>query len=189
MNKLPSGLMPSDSNIEIFADPYNFGKCYFMQNGEIQPFNFLPWDILYDLTSELLHDTKAMEGIKAMGYHDENEMLELYNFCNRGSLDNVADISSSGCKTREYVDCGRHGKCPGEGKVCTPVIVNGSQITHRELECLRLIGEGLPYKQIRLEMGFRKVTAVNSLIGRLRDKLQCNSNVEIALKAKEMGVV
>jgi DNA-binding CsgD family transcriptional regulator len=181
--------MPSDSNIEIFADPYNFGKCYFIQHAEIKPFNFLPWDVLEDLCSELLHDRKAMEGMRAMGYTSEPEMLELYNYCNRGSLDSIADISASGYKTREYVDCGRHGKCPGEGKVCTPVVINGSHITYRELECLKLIGEGLPYKRIKIEMGFRQVTAVNSLIGRLRDKLQCSSNVEIAIKAKEMGIV
>jgi DNA-binding CsgD family transcriptional regulator len=189
MTKLPSGLMPTDSNIEIFADPYNFGKCYFIREGEIQPFEFLPLAVLDDLCSELLADPKAMSSLRQMGFEEGIRMLEQYNYCNRGALDGTADISTSGSKTREYVDCGRRGKCAHEGKICTPISVNGSHITCRELECLRLIGEGLAYKQIKIEMGFRQVTAVNSLIGRLRDKLQCTNNVGIALKAKELGLV
>lgn len=186
---LPSGLMPTDSNIEIFADPENFGKCYFISQGEIKPFTYLPGEILANLCSELLDDKKAMAGLKQMGFVEGMNMLEQYNYCNRGALDGTADITIAGCKTREYVACGRKGKCSGEGKVCSPLIVNGSQITFRELECLRLIGTGLTYKRIAVEMGFRSITAVNSLIDRLRDKLQCTSNIEIALKVKELGIV
>ena len=189
MTKLPSGLMPNDSNIEIFADPENFGKCYFATRGEIKPFAFLPSDVLNNLCSELLEDKKAMAALKVMGHTEGVGMLEQYNYCNRGALDGTADITIAGCKTREYVACGRKGKCSGEGKVCSPLVVNGSQISYRELECLRLIGIGLTYKRIRAEMGFRSVTAVNSLIDRLRDKLQCTSNIEIALKVKELGIV
>ena len=189
MTKLPSGLMPNDSNIEIFADPENFGKCYFMTKGEIKPFSLLPHNVLDNLCNELVDDKRAIAGLKAMGLTEGMGMLEHYNFCNRGALDGTADISIAGCKTREYVACGRRGKCVGEGKVCSPLVVNGSHISYRELECLRLIGIGLTYKRIATEMGFRSVTAVNSLIDRLRDKLQCASNIEIALKVKELGIV
>jgi len=189
MTKLPSGLIPADSNIEIFADPENFGKCYFMTKGEIKPFNLLPFMIMGNLCKELRDDKKAIDGLKSMGITGGMEMLEHYNYCNRGALDGTADITIAGCKTREYVACGRKGKCVGEGKVCSPLVVNGSHISYRELECLRLIGAGLTYKRITEEMGFRSITAVNSLIDRLRDKLQCTSNVEIALKVKELGIV
>lgn len=189
MHKLPAGLMPTDRNIEIFADPENFGKCYFISHGEILPFKFLPHDTMMNLHEELRNDTRAMMALRLMGSDEGMSMLEQYNYCNRGALDETADISVSGCKTREYVACGRRGRCIGEGKVCSPVTINGEHISFRELECLRLIGIGLTYKRIRAEMGFRHVTAVNSLIDRLRDKLQCASNVEIALKVKELGIV
>jgi len=189
MHKLPAGLMPTDSNIEIFADPFNFGKCYFIRQGEIQPFEFLPGEVLNDLCTELLEDPRAILALKLMGHSEGVNMLEQYNYCNRGALDCVTDVSVSGCKTREYVACGRRGRCIGEGKVCSPVTINGEHITYRELECLRLIGTGLTYQRIRIEMGFKRVTAVNSLIDRLRDKLQCTSNTEIALKVKELGIV
>lgn len=189
MRKLPAGLMPTDSNIEIFADPFNFGKCYFIRQGEIEPFRSLPYEVFHDLTTELLDDPRACNGLELMGYPPGLDMLEQYNYCNRGALDCVTDISVTGSKTREYVACGRRGRCPGEGKVCSPLTINGEHITYRELECLRLIGIGLTYKRIRIEMGFRRVTAVNSLIDRLRDKLHCASNTEIALKVKELGIV
>jgi DNA-binding CsgD family transcriptional regulator len=189
MVKLPSGLLPTDKSIEIFADPYNFGKCYFISEGEIKEFKFLDSKTLMDLCDELREDTRAMAALKQMGFTEGMSMLEQYNYCNRGALDGTADISVTGCKTREYVACGRKGRCIGEGKVCSPLRINGESITFRELECLRLIGVGLTYKRIREEMGFKRVTAVNSLIDRLRDKLQCCSNVEIALKVKELGIV
>ena len=189
MTKLPAGLIPNDNSIEIFADPQNFGKCFFISNGEIKPFELLPPKTINSLYKELDADRKAIGAMFEMKLEGWMEMVELYNYCNRGALDGIADISESGCKTREYVACGRKGKCPGEGKVCSPLIINEQRITYREIECLRHIGKGLTYKQISVEMGFRSITAVNSLIDRLRDKLQCTSNVEIALKVKELGIV
>lgn len=181
--------MPNDGNIEIFADPDNFGKCFWISKGQVHTFMNLPFNILSDLCDELLSDKKAIAAMRVMGIKDENEMLELYNYCNRGKLDSIPDISSTGKKTREYVVCGRKGHCPGEGKVCSPLSINGSRITHRELECLELIGSGLTYKRITTQMGFRHETAVNSLTDRLRDKLQCCNNTEIALKVRELGIV
>jgi len=189
MLSLPSGLMPADTNIEIFADPKNFGKCYWMSEGKTRLFCELPHNIIDDLLEELMADRKAIAGMMLMGISATGAMLEMYNHCNRGRLDGVPDITTSGKKTKEYFECGQKGKCRGEGKVCSPLTINGERITFRELECLKLIGTGLTYKQITIEMGFRRETAVNSLIGRLRDKLQCGNNVEIALKVKELGIV
>jgi len=189
MDKLPSGLTPTDHSIEIFADPENFGKCFWISEGKTNNFWELPLHIIDDLRDELSSDTKALKGLRLMGLSTEAGMLEQYNYCNRGKLDGVPDISTNGKLTKEYVECGRKGKCAGESKVCSPLLINGSRITFRELECLKLIGIGLTYKRITIEMGFRRETAVNSLIDRLRDKLQCGNNVEIALKVKELGLV
>ena len=189
MNNLPTGILPTDSSIEIFSDPDNFGKCFWISEGKTSLFWSLPLNVLDDLRDELSSDTKALAGLRLMGLSKEDAMLEQYNYCNRGKLDGVPDILPSGKKTKEYVECGHKGRCAGENKVCSPLCIYGSRITFRELECLKLIGIGLTYKQITVEMGFRRYTAANSLIGRLRDKLQCSNNVEIALKVKELGLV
>ena len=187
--ELVAGITPSDNSIEIFAEPEKFGKCLFIKAGTTRPFRELPLDVLDDLREELSTDKRAIEGLRLMGVDDEWEKLETYNFCNRGRLDGVPDITESGKKSKEFVDCGKRGRCPGENKVCSPVVINGSRITFRELECWKLIGQQLSYKQVMFEMGFRRETAVNSLMERLRIKLACSDKVGIALKAKEIGII
>jgi len=189
MDRLPAGLLPTDKSTEFFADPEKFGKLFWMSAGVVHLFKELPLSVMDDLRDELLSDTRALQGFRLMGITGEDEMLEQYNYCNRGALTSTPDISAIGKKTKEFVDCGRRGRCPGENKVCSPLCINGEHITHREFECLKLIGIGLNYKRITVEMGFRRETAVNSLIDRIRDKLQCNNNTEIALKVKELGIV
>jgi DNA-binding CsgD family transcriptional regulator len=189
MDKLPSGMLPSDKSIEFFADPERFGKLYWMSQGVIHKFKELPLSVMDDLRDELACDIRALKGLRLMGIHTEDDMLEQYNYCNRGSLDAVPDISVTGKKSKEFVDCGRHGHCPGENKVCSPLCINGEHITHREFECLKLIGIGLTYKRITIEMGFRRETAVNSLIERIREKLHCCTITEIALKVRDLGLV
>lgn len=189
MDKLPAGFLPTDKCIEFFADPEKFGKVYWLSQGIVHLFKELPLNVMDDLRDELASDIKALKGLRLMGLTSEDEMLEQYNYCNRGALNSTPDISTTGKKTKEFVECGRHGHCMGENKVCSPLCINGEHITHREFECLKLIGIGLTYKRITVEMGFRRETAVNSLIDRIRDKLQCNNNTEIALKVKELGIV
>ncbi|MCX6222436.1 MAG: hypothetical protein NTZ69_15805 [Bacteroidia bacterium] len=189
MEKLPAGILPNDANIEFFADPENFGRVFWISEGRTHRFCELPLHVMDDLRDELLSDTKALHGLRLMGNFTEDEALEQYNYCNRGRVDGVPDLTTSDKKTKEYVECGRRDKCPGEDKVCSPLMIYGSKITHREHQCLKLIGIGLPYKRIKIEMGFRRETAVNSLIDRIRDKMHCANNVEIALKVKELGLV
>jgi len=189
MESLPAGLAPSDKNIEFFADPTHFGKLFWVSEGVVHNFRDLPLHILDDLRDELLSDTRALTGMRMMGITDESEQIEQYNYCNRGKLSSDPDITITGKKKKEYVDCGRRGHCPAENKICSQLMINGSKITHRELQCLKLIGVGLPYKIICTEMGFRRETAVVSLIYRLRDKLQCSNQTEIAIKVREVGLI
>ena len=136
MDKLPAGLMPTDNSVEIFTDHSTFGKCFWISEGKTHNFWELPLHILDDLRDELSSDTKALKGLRMMGLSNEAGMLEQYNYCNRGKLDGVPDISANGKLTKEYVECGRKGKCPGENKICSPLLINGSRITFRNLNAL-----------------------------------------------------
>ena len=68
MKHLPAGMLPDDANIEIFADPHNIGKCYFVQNGQISSFDHLPFDVLYELKEEFESDPEAKVMLMKMGY-------------------------------------------------------------------------------------------------------------------------
>ena len=186
--QLPSGILPNDSDIELFANPDEFGKCYFIQNGQTKPFHELPVSTITKLHSECFTDIKAVKGLNYMGVKPES-MVEQYNYCNRGRLDGIPDITSSGNLTKEFVDCGRHGKnCPGEGLVCK-LEFDGVKITHRELQCLKSNGEGKDYQQIQSDMGFRNVTAVNSLITRCKDKFNVSTKSQLLIKTIQLGII
>lgn len=182
---LPAGLLPSDLNIEIFADPDNFGKCLFIQYGKTHPFHELPLDIIPKLYRECFLDKKAIKGLKLMGVKPE-AMVEHYNYCNRGAFDSIPDILTSGKLTKEFFDCGRRGQCPGEGLVCKRMI-NGIEFTPREIECLELNAEGKSYGQIALSMGFKNRLPVNSLMARLRDKTGATSKSALIAFSRQLA--
>lgn len=184
---LPAGLLPSDLNIEIFADPDNFGKCLFIQYGHTHPFHELPMPVMTTLFRECYLDKKALKGLDLMGISSEAK-VEQYNYCNRGRLDGIPDISPSGKLTKEFVNCGYHGKCAGEGLVCK-LEFDGVKITHRELQCMKHNGEGKDYQQIKSDMGFKSVTAVNSLISRCKDKFNVNTKSELLIKSIQIGII
>ena len=181
---LPSGLLPHDCNIELFANPDQFGKCYWIQNGITRPFHELPIQVIVSLYTELYIDRKAVKALNQMGITKESEMLETYNFCNRGRLDGIPDISAAGKMTTEFVDCGRHGHCAGEGKVCSMM-----GLTFREHECLSLNCKGHDYRQIKSDMGFRSQAAVNSLMSRCRSKLGAKDKTELLIKSIQIGII
>lgn len=179
------GLIPSDLNVELFADPAQFGKCFFVRAGQTKTFNELHSNLLVTLSLEYEMDKKAQKVLAKMGI-PENERLEQYNYCNRGRLDGVADIPVTGKLTHEYVDCGRRGRCIGEGIVCKKDI-QGINLTARERECLTHIEK--PYKVIKSEMGFKSIASVNSLIKRLRNKTGVNTKSEMSQIARQIGIL
>lgn len=179
------GLIPSDLNVELFADPAQFGKCFFVRAGQTKTFNELPVRLLIVLSLEYEMDKKAQKALAKMGI-PEDQKLEQYNYCNRGRLDGVADISTTGKLTHEYVDCGRRGRCIGEGIVCKKDVY-GMTLTARERECLTHIDK--PYKVIKAEMGFKSIASVNSLIERLRNKTGVNTKLEMSIIAHQIGIL
>jgi DNA-binding CsgD family transcriptional regulator len=121
-----------------------------------------------------------------MGIKSE-AMVEQYNYCNRGKLDSIPDISTSGKLTSEFFDCGKRSKCQGEGLVCK-MTFGQIKITPRELECLRLNSKGKSYAEIRCEMGFNSQNSVNSLMSRLRDKMGAGSKSALIIASNQLGI-
>ncbi len=186
-SEIPAGLLPEDCNIEIFANPKHFGKCLFVQYGTTKSFHELPLLVVSSLYQECFNDEKAVKAMEEMGIPPE-DMVEFYNHCNRGALNGIPDIYQSGKMTREHYNCGRRGKCIGEGRVCK-LDIAGTKFTPRELECIRLNSEGNDYDQIKSEMGFRSKTAVNSLMSRCRTKLHAKDRTELLIKSQQIGII
>lgn len=185
--ELPAGITPKDCNIELFADPDRFGKCLFIQQGRTRPFHELPLKFMPALYHECFEDKEAVKALEDMGVPGK-EIVEHYNFCIRGALNAEPDINAAGKRTTEYFDCGRRGKCIGEGRVCK-LTIHGTKFTPRELECIRLSNQGNDYLRIQKEMGFRSRTAVNSLMTRCRIKLEAKDRTELLIKSQQLGIV
>ena len=180
---LPAGITPGDLSVELFAKPNEFGKCYFLHNGQTRSFDEMADKDRSLLQNKLIGDKKAIKYLGKMGI-PANAMLEQYNFCNRGKLDSTPDITQVGKLSKEYFDCGQRGKCIGEGRVCSM-----AGLTFRERQCLQLAGAGKDYAAIKEDMGFRSTIAVNSLMTKLRMKLDAKSKSELCIRAYEMGIV
>ena len=180
---LPAGLLPEDCNIELFADPENFGKCYWLQNGEVKQFCELPTKQYNRILSECYKDETAKNALLKHGI-DAKDLAEHYSFCNFGKLDSIPDLPQFGRVNKEFFDCGKHDSCPFNEKVCGK---NG--LTFRERQCLRLNSLGKDYRQIKSEMGFRSQTAVNSLMTRCRMKLGVRNKTELLLKSQQLGII
>jgi DNA-binding CsgD family transcriptional regulator len=181
MCTLPAGLI--DSRTEIFAVAPFKVKC--INEGTVKSIHDLPAETLCMLKREMYADKKALKGLKMLAITEEIEMLEAYNHCKRGAFDKVADISGH-ILTSEAYECGMKGKCKAEGFLCKPVEVNGEKLTQRESQCLRLIGQGLTYKDIQKELCYSTVVSVNSLIQRLYEKIGVSDKAKVALIAAQV---
>lgn len=177
-NNLPAGLI--DINAEVFAVSIFKVKC--THDGVVKALHDLPADKLTMLKHEMYSDKKALKGLKMLGITEESEMLEAYNHCKRGAFDRVPDVAGH-ILTSEAFECGMKGKCKAEGYCCKPVEVNGERLTQRESQCLRLIGQGLTYKQIQRELCYTTVVSVNSLVQRLYDKIGISDKAKVAILA------
>lgn len=178
---LPAGLL--DGRVEIFAVAPFKVKC--LHEGRTCELGDLPAEMIDMLKHELSVDLKAIKGLKLLGITNDEDMLQAYNHCKRGSFDKVADISGHVLTSEQY-DCGMRGRCVAEGMICKPLLINGEHLTQRETQCLRLIGKGLSYKEIQSEFNYKSVVSANSLVQRLYGKVGASDKAKVALLAAQV---
>lgn len=100
-------------------------------------------------------------------------------------------------KTEKFIEVTDIGRSIGidafkfafEGVVCKPVVINGKKITYREMECLKHLGKAEKDKQIQKEMNFKGQASVNSLMVRLRNKMEVTSRSEMIIQANRIGII
>lgn len=180
-SQLPAGLL--DKKVEIFAVAPFRVKC--LHDSKVIDIAELPFCMLQMLKTEMRNDKKALKGLKMLGFTEEREMLEAYNHCKRGAFDKVPDISGHVLTSEQY-ECGMRGKCTAEGLICKPLLINGESLTQRETQCLRLLGQGMTYKQIQKALCYTTVASANSLVYRLYAKLGIGDKTKAAIIAAQV---
>ncbi len=141
--KLPAGLV--DDSCEFFIHEHEIKALY---KGKVYSFDSFPLEIIEKIESDMISNPKAMKALSDWDITDPNEQMRQYISCRFGGFDAQPDINTNGeIMPAEYVECGRHGNCAYEGKLCCAIKVKNGFLTKREIEVLKCIGEGLLDKE------------------------------------------
>jgi len=181
--KLPAGLL--NKHVEIFVQD---NELYALYNKRTYPYLELPESIRSVFQVELIRDKKAQSSIeKTFCITDSTDMELQFVKCRFGGFDNNPDLANG--ETRpECWDCGLHGSCNAEGKVCLlPAGVHGT-LTKREYEIAMLVGKGLYDYEIAGQLGIAEPT-IREYLKRIRSKIDANNRQEITMFAHKNGLL
>jgi DNA-binding CsgD family transcriptional regulator len=135
---------------------------------------------------ELDQDPHAMAALKQWGLN-EDEALKQFIVCTRGAFNQTPDVVNSVAVDQEYFDCGQHGSCPFEGKICKTIRLGEETLSFHEIAIIRLVVAGLSDKQIadQLNISYHTVT---THMQNIRRKTGRGTRVEVAVWALERGL-
>lgn len=183
VTNLISGITPNDKKIELFADR-TIKKVFFIQNGKTKPFSKLNNEAKSNLLELLLNDDVAMRHLAHLPLSVALEVFVMHCF---GAADNQTDIyednsigniETSACTA----DC--HCKTWKSKKI----MVNGSYVTPREMQLLRLLASDYPDKQIAMMLDISQST-VDTHKANLMRKLHVNSKAGIITTAIKLNLL
>jgi DNA-binding CsgD family transcriptional regulator len=181
--QLPAGL--ADKNLEIY---FHDGELKAIYQGKTQDFIELPGAIRDIFEVHLIRDTAAVHSLQHdMNILDGTDMLIQYVKCVFGGFDLNPDLR--GTKTTpECWDCGYHGTCPGEGKVCKMPAGPMGVLSKREYQVAILAAKGKFDKEIAFELHLEE-SSVREYLKRVRCKVEANNRIELMLWAQRMGLI
>lgn len=181
--KLPAGI--TDQHVEFFAQE---DHVFAIMQGQMLPIcDWPPWLRTAILEDMELH-TKAVESLVHADIVIESEMIEQYVKCRYSALDNDADVIDGKLQPSEYVECSIRGKCPYEGRLCELLKAEFGTLTHREIQVLRLIPEGLLDKEIADQLNISPLT-VGVYMKNLREKTGYKNKAELVRFAFEKNLI
>lgn len=171
--KLPAGI--TDNNVEFFAQD---GQVFAFVQGEMLHTTAWPQWLKDAVTKDMEAHPQAIECLVDADLVSEIEMIEQYVKCRYSAMDNEADVMNGKLQSTEYVDCSLRGTCPYEGRLCDLLKAPFGTLTHREIEVLKLIPEGMLDKEIADQLGISPLT-VTVYMKNLREKTGAKNKAEL----------
>lgn len=181
--KLPAGIL--DSNVEFFA---NEGKAFAFVQGKMLQVGEWPHSLRAAVLKDMHMHPESIDFLLDADITDEDEMIEQYVKCRYSALDNEPDMIAGVMQQSEYVECALRGSCPYEGRLCELLKAAHGTLTHREIEVLRLIPEGLLDKEIGDKLGISPLT-VMVYMKNLREKTGYKNKAELVRFAFEKNLL
>lgn len=182
--KHPAGLQ--NNAIEIYRiSPF---RARVIQNGHRNEYLELPLLLREPFQAELIGDQVARNSlINDLRITNPDEMEEAFVACRYGSLDDVPDWNE-GKLTPDCPVCDRMNDCPAFGKVCIQPEGPGGKLTRTQYLIVIEVAKGKLDKEIALDFEIELPT-VRTHLGRIREKLNVNNRIEIALWAQKRSIV
>ncbi len=182
--KYPAGLQ--DSAIEIYrVKPF---KARVIHNGHRNEYLELPLLLREPFQAELIADQVARKSlINDLRITDPDEMEEAFVACRYGTLDNVPDWNESQL-TADFPNCEKMKDCPAFGKVCVQPEGPNGKLSRTQYLIVIEVAKGKLDKEIALDFEIELPT-VRTHLGRIREKLNVNNRIEIALWAQKRSIV
>lgn len=181
--KLPAGI--NCDNVEFFAQD---DQVFAFHAGKMLPLSDWPQWLKDAVMKDMEVHPKAVECLVDAGIVTDLEMIAQYVRCRYSALDNEADVIDGKLQGSEYVDCSLRGTCPYEGRLCELLKAPFGTLTHREIEVLRLIPEGLLDKEIADRLGISVLT-VGVYMKNLREKTGYKNKAELVRFAYEKNLI
>lgn len=151
--KLPAGII--DENVEFFAED---DQVFAIMDGDLKkPIDWPAW-LLEAIEKDMAKNPEAVDALVELGLDQRLDMIIQYIKCRYSVLDNDPDVVNRVLQDTEYVSCELRGSCPFEGKLCELFKAPFGVLTHREIQVLRLIAEGLLDKEIADQLGVSSLT-------------------------------
>lgn len=171
---IPAGLV--DNNVEFFVHDDQLLATY---SGAVHKYFDLPDDIRTVFQVEMIRDKIAQEFLtKVFGLVDGLDMELQFVKCRFGGFDNHPDLMNGRTRS-ECWDCGRHGSCQGEGRICLLPAGSRGSLSKREYQTAVMVGKGYKDARIADELSISKGT-VREYMKRIRAKIIAKNRQEIA---------
>ena len=171
--KIPAGI--TDDHIEFFA---NGDQLFALMQGEMVKSQDWPAELIQSIEDDMALNPKAVEALVEADIVGREESIVQYIKCRFSALDNEPDMINGKLQSPEYTDCSLRGSCPYEGRLCALLKAPHGTLTHREIEVLRLIPEGLVDKEIADQLGISPLT-VAVFMRNIREKTGAKNKAEL----------
>ncbi len=182
--KHPAGLQ--GNGIEIYRT--SAFKARVISNGHRNEYLELPLILREPFQAELIADQVARQSIiKDLRITDPDEMEEAFVACRYGTLDDVPDWKD-GKLVADFPMCDNMKDCPAFGKVCKQPEGPCGKLSRTQYLIAIEVAKGKLDKEIAFEFGIELPT-VRTHLGRIREKLNVNNRIEIALWAQRHSIV
>jgi len=181
--KIYQGML--NNNAEFFKDG---DELMVISNGSIKPFEQISFPHYQLFIEEINANPELKKELQKMHPDSEFKRVKQLANCRFGGIDYDADIKDNKLSRGDYWDCPLRGFCSGEGIVCSHVKYNGSILSKRHIDLVKLLVTNATNQTIALTLSIPEGT-MHLLKKELYAIFNVQTKQELALKAQHINLI